>query len=187
MKPFEFISKLLLVIILFAAVTSGPALAGPPLNGWMEQFTPIDTPKPVPQTAFFDGAATAQSLGDFKGRVVLVNFWATWCAPCVRELPSLDRLQADMGGKDFTVVAVSIDRGGAKTAEPFLRKKLGLSELALYVDKRMELARALGVKGMPTSFLIDHRGMIRGSLTGIAEWDDKDAKALIRYYMKDGG
>jgi thiol-disulfide isomerase/thioredoxin len=187
MKPIEFISKLLLAIILFTAVALGPAFAGPPLNGWMEQFTPIDTPKPVPQTGFFDGAAKGQSLTDFKGRVVLVNFWATWCAPCVRELPSLDRLQADMGGKDFTVVAVSIDRGGAKTAEPFLRKKLGLSKLGLYIDKRLELSRALGVKGMPTSFLIDRRGNIRGSLTGIAEWDDKDAKALIRHYMKDGG
>jgi len=187
MKPVEFISRLLLAIILVAAVASGPALAGPPLNGWMEQFTPNDTPKPVPETGFFDGAEKPQSLADFKGRVILVNFWATWCAPCVRELPSLDRLQADMGGKDFAVVAVSIDRGGAKTAEPFLRKKLGLDKLGLYIDKRMELARALGVKGMPASFLIDRRGNIRGSLTGIAEWEDKDAKALIRYYMQNGG
>ncbi len=186
MKPIEFMSKLLLAIFVFAAIAPSPALAGPPLNGWMEQFTPNDTPKPVPETAFFDGADKPQLLAEFKDRVVLVNFWATWCAPCVRELPSLDRLQADMGGKDFTVVAISVDRGGAKTAEPFLREKLGLNELALYIDKRMELARALGVKGMPATFLIDRRGNIRGSLTGLAEWDDKDAKALIRYYMQDG-
>ena len=61
-------------------------------------------------------------ITDFRGRVVLVNFWATWCAPCIRELPSLDRLQAEMGGKDFTVLAISADRGGVKTAAPFLEK-----------------------------------------------------------------
>lgn len=187
MKPVEFMSKLLLAIVVFAAVASAPALAGPPLNGWMEQFTPNETPKPVPETGFLDEAEKPLTLADFKGRVILVNFWATWCAPCVRELPSLDRLQGDMGGKDFAVVAVSIDRGGVRTAEPFLRTKLRLDRLGLYVDKRMELARALGVKGMPTSFLIDRGGNVRGSLTGIAEWDEKDAKALIRYYLKEGG
>jgi thiol-disulfide isomerase/thioredoxin len=159
--------------------------AAPPLAGWMEQFTLNDPPRPVPGTAIRDAKGQPVRLADFKGRVVLVNFWATWCAPCIREMPSLDRLQAAMGGDRFTVLAVNEDRNGAKVAAPFL-KKLGIANLAVHLDDKTALARALGVRGLPASFLIDLKGRIVGTLNGIAEWDSPEAKALIRYYQDRG-
>ena len=170
-------------LLIMAAASA--SLAAPPLTGWMEQFTLNDPPKPAPDTAFLDAAGKEITLADFKGRVVLLNFWATWCAPCIRELPSLDRLQAAMGGDDFTVLAVNENRAGAKVAKPFM-EKLGLKHLTLNVDRKMALARALGLRGMPTTYLIDRDGKVLGSLAGVAEWDEKDAKALIRYYIQRG-
>ncbi len=148
----------------------------------MQQFTLNTPPLPVPETRFLDPSGKEVTLADFKGRVVLVNFWATWCAPCIRELPSLDRLQADMGGKDFTVLTINEDRTGAEVAKPFLEKH-GWKNLPVNVDRRLALSRALGVHGMPTTFLIDRDGRIVGSLAGAAEWDSKEAKALIRHYL----
>ena len=103
---------------------TGPAGADepPPVTGWMEQFSFKDPPRPAPQTPFLAGNGAEVKLGDFEGRVLLLNFWATWCAPCIRELPSLDRLQFELGGEGLLVLAVSQDRGGADVAGPFLKK-----------------------------------------------------------------
>ena len=156
---------------------------GPPRTGWMEQFTVSDNPLPVPQVPLLNGAGTQIFLSDFKGKVVLVNFWATWCAPCVREMPGIDKLQAKLGGKDFTIVAVNEDRGGVASAKPFL-EKLGTTNLALYVDSKMAMMRAFKVRGLPTSFLLDREGRIVGKLEGIAEWDAPEVEDLIRHYTK---
>jgi thiol-disulfide isomerase/thioredoxin len=154
----------------------------PPRSGGMRQFTLNDPPLPVPETRFLDAAGREMALGDLKGRVLLVNFWATWCAPCVEELPSLDRLQAEMGSKDFAVLAINEDRQGAKAAVPFLEKH-GLKNLAVHVDRQMALARALGLRGMPSTYLVDRTGKVVGALVGVAEWDSPEAKALIRHYV----
>ena len=149
----------------------------------MKQFTVNEEPGPAPDVKFTNGAGEKITLAGFKGRVVLVNFWATWCAPCVKEMPSLDKLQAKLGGDDFQVVAVNEDRGGAKIAGPFL-KKLGTPNLAIFVDDKMQLMRALKVRGMPTSFLLNREGGVVGKLAGIAEWDTPEAVSLISYYTK---
>ena len=173
------------VVFWLLGPTSRSTVATPPLDGWMQQFTLNDPPLPVPDTAIRNGDGKPMRLADFKGRVVLVNFWATWCAPCIREMPSLDRLQAAMGSDAFTVLAVNEDRNGAKVAAPFL-KKLGIEHLGVNLDDKMALARALGVRGLPASFLIDRNGRVVGALNGIAEWDSDEAKALIRFYVKRG-
>ena len=156
---------------------------GPPRTGWMEQFTVIDNPLPAPRVPLLNGAGSQVFLSDFKGKVVLVNFWATWCAPCVREMPGIDKLQAKLGGKDFTVVAVNEDRGGVARAKPFL-EKLGTTNLAIYVDSKMAMMRAFKVRGLPSSFLLDREGRIVGKLEGIAEWDTPEVEDLIRYYTE---
>ena len=178
-----------LFALILAGVQAGaqtPAAAGqaPPLLGaFGDNFTLFDPPVPAPPETFaaLDGAPVR--LADFKGRVVLLNFWATWCAPCILEMPSLDRLQAALGDRGLAVLAVSIDRGGAKVIRPFA-KRLGLEHLGLYHDDKGALFRAFGVTGLPTTFLIDPRGQIVGAYPGPAEWDGPEARALIEHYLR---
>lgn len=155
------------------------ALQGP----FAENFTFSDPPVPAPSVAFetLDGAAL--DLGEFKGEVVLVNFWATWCAPCVREMPGLERLHQALKDEGFLVAAVSEDRGGAAKVTPFL-DRLGLDALPVFLDRKGALARAFAVRGLPTTFLIDRNGGVVAGLTGPAEWDSPEAIALIRHYLR---
>lgn len=181
---------LALVIVSSVPLMSSPrpAHAGEPpsVSGWMEQFSFIDQPRPAPRTGFLAGTGAPVTIDDFRGRVLLVNFWATWCAPCIRELPSLDKLQAHLGDEGLLVLAVSQDRGGASVAGPFL-KKLGVTRLGLFLDSRMELGRALGVRALPWSALVDRDGNVVGMLPGYAEWDSAEGIALIRHYLAQGG
>ncbi len=156
---------------------------GPPLRGvFKDNFTLLDEPVPAPDARFQDGTEAAVTLADFKGRVVLLNFWATWCPPCIREMPSLDRLQAARGAEGLSVVAVSEDRGGLEVVRPFF-KKLGLKHLKIYLDPSGRLAEALALEGLPTTLLIDRRGRLVGGLQGPAEWDSDDSLALMEYYL----
>jgi len=187
MKKFVVIMALAVTLSAYSSLPAGPAAAAepPPVSGWMEQFSFKDPPRPAPQAAFLTGAGAEVSLGDFKGRVLLVNFWATWCAPCVRELPSLDRLQLELGGEGLLVLAVSQDRGGAEVAGPFLERH-GIHRLGLFLDAKMRLGRALGVRALPWTFLVDREGRIVGELPGYAEWDSDEGIALIRHYLREG-
>jgi thiol-disulfide isomerase/thioredoxin len=115
--------------------------------------------------------------------VVLLNFWATWCAPCILELPTLDRLQAELGGDRFEVVAVSVDLRGIEKVGPFWQER-GYKNLAIRLDQRGTLMRAFGTRGLPTTFLIDHAGNVVGYLEGHADWASPEAKALVRYYTE---
>ena len=159
-----------------------PVEAGAPAVGAVAHFTPIDPPRPAPDVAFEDGDGRRLTLADFRGRVVLLNFWATWCGPCVVEMPSLDRLQARLGGADFTVVALAQDRDGAAVVEPFY-ERLGLAGLGVYLDPRGQVARVFGVQGLPTTLVLDRQGRAVGALEGPAEWDSPEAVALIERVM----
>ncbi len=176
-----------LFVFLAAAFSLAPhpvAAGGPPtVSGWMEHFSFIDPPRPAPQTPFLVGDGREVTLADFRGSVMLINFWATWCSPCVRELPSLDRLQASLGGEGLLVLAINQDRRGGEVAGPFL-KKLGVDQLVVFLDDRMRLGRALGVRGLPWSFLIDRDGNVVGELAGYAKWDTQEGLALIRHYLE---
>jgi thiol-disulfide isomerase/thioredoxin len=113
---------------------------------------------------------------------VLVNFWATWCGPCVREMPALDALQAKVGTDRFVIVAVSLDRLGFAKITPFL-ERIGVERLTVLLDQKRALYSKVGGQGLPTTLLLDHEGKVRGYLEGPAEWDGKAAEALIRYYL----
>jgi thiol-disulfide isomerase/thioredoxin len=151
----------------------------------LPEFSPTEPPLPAPGTAFTDGAGREVTIADFHGRVILLNLWATWCAPCIEEMPSLDKLQAAMGSKDFTVVLVSQDRGGARTVDPFYAK-LGMTALKPYLDPKSALGQAFNVRGLPTSILIDRDGNEVGRLEGAASWDGARPQALLRWYVERG-
>lgn len=164
--------------------TAAEPAAGPELSGWMQAFTPAENPTGAPTAPFINEANKPHLIADFKGRVLLVNFWATWCAPCIRELPSLDRLQTRLGGDDFSVLALSQDRKGWPVITPFL-PRVDIPNLPLFWDKGGRFAAALEVTSLPATYVIDRQGKVRGRLIGPAEWDSPEAEALIRFYMDE--
>ena len=153
-----------------------------PLDGELAQsYTRIVPPVPAPQVPFLNGQGQSIRLGDFKGQVILLNFWATWCAPCIQEMPSLDRLQERRDS--LRVVAVSLDRGGLEVPRAFLQK-LSLTHLGLYKDQKSQLSRAFKLRAIPSSFLIDKSGNLVGELAGPFEWDQDSVLKLVDYYNR---
>lgn len=148
-------------------------------KGEMATFVAKDAPQALPAFTINDGAGEAKTIAGWKGRVVLMNLWATWCAPCREEMPSLDRLQAELGGNDFEVVAVSVDKSEADKPRKFL-ESLGVKNLKFYHDPTAKLGTTLNAFGMPTTLLIDREGREVGRLVGPAEWDSQDAIKLLR-------
>jgi thiol-disulfide isomerase/thioredoxin len=140
------------------------------------------TPKPLPATVFKDAADADQTLDKFAGKVLVVNFWATWCAPCVKEMPTLDKLQAKLGGPNFQVVAISQDRGGAKEAQPFAEKQ-GWKNLAFYVEKMGRFSKDANLRGLPTTLIVDKSGKEVGRVEGEAVWDSPEIEKALKDLM----
>jgi thiol-disulfide isomerase/thioredoxin len=140
------------------------------------------SPLKVPDLAFNDAAGKPLSLASFRGRTVLLNLWATWCVPCRKEMPTLDALQGELGGRRFEVVAVNIDTRDPDKPKAFL-KQIGVQKLAYYADpsaKTFQDLKSIGrAFGMPTTLLIDPHGCEIGTIAGPAEWASKDALTLI--------
>jgi thiol-disulfide isomerase/thioredoxin len=150
--------------------------AGPPPPA---NFIVPDSPKPLPAIVFADGDGKTGSLADFRGRFVLLNIWATWCVPCRKEMPALDRLQAKLGGPDFEVVTLSIDRGGADAVRKFYAD-VGIRNLTITLDAKSEAPFKLGTVGVPTTLLIDREGQEIGRLIGAAEWDSPEMIEFLK-------
>lgn len=141
------------------------------------EFVPSAQPYPAPAVSLTDTAGHSVELSELRGKLVIVNLWATWCGPCLREMPSLERLQSRLGVR-IAVLAVSEDRGGNKTVEPFIAK-LGLKLVKIYIDPKSEVGHAFGVRGLPTSLLIDREGKVLGRVEGGAEWDGPKILGVI--------
>ena len=134
------------------------------------RFASATKPKQVADIPFQDGNGRPRSLADFRGRLVLLNIWATWCVPCREEMPALDRLQARLGGHDFEVVALSIDQQGPQAVRKFF-DEMGIKALRLYIDPSAQAAFKLGVVGVPSTLLVDRGGREIGRHAGPAKWD----------------
>jgi len=161
-------------------ITNSPILAEPmeAKEGALAKLVIHDKPKDLPLLAFYTETGGQVNLRDFQGRVVLLNYWASWCAPCRAEMPSLDGLQAHFATAPFTVLAVSLDRGKAAKPKAFLQK-LQIKNLAFYHDPESKSARAVGVYGLPTSLLIDKEGREIARLLGEADWHTMAAHQVI--------
>lgn len=148
-------------------------------KGDMAAFLVHKAPKDIPDFAFKDGNGKDLKLSDWKGRVVLVNLWATWCAPCRREMPHLAELQEKLGGDGFEVVAISVDRKGVAASAQFL-KKAKAEKLALYIDKSTKVLAQSRTIGLPVTILVNRQGKEIGRLTGPATWNGADAIRLVK-------
>jgi thiol-disulfide isomerase/thioredoxin len=156
-----------------------------PLPAAAFNFAPTG-PKPVPELTFLDAEGNEVRLADFQGEVVVLNLWATWCGPCRREMPSLDRLQAKFGGDGLEVIALSLDRGDVAKVRAFF-DELEISRLAVYQDPQARAGRELGAPGLPTTIVIDRTGQEIGRLLGPAEWDSEDALTVIEALLRPSG
>nr|WP_164924065.1 TlpA disulfide reductase family protein [Sinorhizobium fredii] len=155
------------------------APVGPTLDGTPKGFVLSDDPRPVADVRFTEGDGRPRALADFGGKIVLLNVWATWCLPCRKEMPTLDRLQATLGGDGFEVVALSIDRQGAEAVKTFYWE-IGVRNLAVRVDASGQALSALAAVGLPTTILIDAEGRELGRLIGPAEWDAPDMVSFLK-------
>ncbi len=171
-----------------AAVTqdAAPAATGARSTlstGEMTAFVFKKTPEELGEVKFADRTGQVRTLAEWKGKVVLLNLWATWCAPCRKEMPSLDRLQKELGSDKFEVVALAVDRGGADAVLKFL-DGIKVANLTPYFDATTRATGTLRAVGLPTTILIGKDGREIGRLSGPAEWDGSDAKRLVEAQLR---
>lgn len=168
--------------------TSTPALAGTPDAAQLDRVRETRPSalrhlvihreaKAIPAHTLHDSTEAATGLDAFGGKLLVVNFWATWCVPCRKEMPALDRLEAALGGDDFAVIAINLDRNGQEKAREFYAE-FRLENLAVYTDPRGRFARAAGALGLPATLLVEPGGAEIGRLVGEAAWD---APAVISW------
>ncbi len=146
--------------------------------GGIENFIPAREVKAAPALSFLGENGEQLNLEKFRGRVVVLNMWATWCAPCLEEMPTLDHLQQQLKPLGVVVIALSLDRAGPKAVRQYYDEN-GIENLDVYVDPTMQAQSDLNVIGLPTTILIDRQGQERGRLVGPAAWDDAKAADLV--------
>lgn len=147
--------------------------------GSMLKLAFLAEPAAVPETPFTDEAGGEHRLSEFRGRYVAVNFWATWCAPCRKELPALDALNREFGGERFAVVTIATGRNTLAGIER-LFAETGVETLPVFLDPGQALAREMAVFGLPVTVILDPGGREIARMAGDAEWDGESAKAIVR-------
>ncbi len=185
--------KKILLALVYTALCAGanPALAGAGedilflRDGDMKKLVVHDSPQSTSSAAFMledDGGET--TLEAFRGKYVLLNFWATWCAPCRTEMPHLSALQKDFGGKKFEVVTLATGRNSAEGIKRFF-EEVGIDNLPRHQDPRKALASQMGIAAIPVTVLIDPQGREIARLQGDADWNSASARAIIKALIGD--
>jgi thiol-disulfide isomerase/thioredoxin len=159
------------------------ARLSPLVHGEVAAVSVLTRPRPVPDLRFDDEQGHGRSLADWRGQLILLNLWATWCVPCRKEMPALDGLEAKLGGTDFQVVAINIDTRDPSKPRAFLRET-GITHLAYFTDQSAKVFQDLKLAGwafgMPTTLIVDRGGCTLAFLAGPADWASDDAVKLIR-------
>lgn len=135
--------------------------------------------RPLPAFTFLDAEGQEKTVSDFAGQGLVLNLWATWCAPCVAEMPALEKMAAALAGERIAVLPLSSDRGGKPVVDAFYQR-VGLTGLGVWLDPRGAAARALGARGLPTTVIVDRTGQERARLEGDAAWDTPAMMAAVR-------
>lgn len=172
-----------------AAAREAAAALAPLARGEVAAFRVAEKPFGLRDIAFNDDSGARIGLEAFRGKVVLLNFWATWCIPCRAEMPALDRLSVAQAGADFAVVAVDLDTNPSANPKRFL-SEVGATHLPFYADESTESYGALRdagrAVGLPTTLILDRRGCALGTMAGPAAWDSGDARGLIAAALAGG-
>ena len=148
-----------------------------------EKFQLHAEPRPFRDKTFQNAKGEEIDLHEFDGGLTMVNFWATWCPPCLKELPGMERLQAELGDEGLTIVPISLDRGGLKKAGTFWKRKK-FTAMGLYADPDKDLAQNMGVIGLPVTAILGPDGREIGRLIGEAEWDSEEAQAMLEFLIE---
>ena len=151
-------------------------------EGDMRKLVIHDAPWDGSDAEFTGADGTSMQLSDFAGQVVVLNFWATWCAPCRKEMPHLSALQERLGGDDLQVVTIATGRNPRPAMERFFTE-IGVENLPLHTDERQALARSLGVLGLPATLILDRDGREIGRMQGEADWSSDSAIAILTAIM----
>ncbi len=176
------VCALLLTVGVKASLAAGRCADPPETLG---DFQTDFAGSPPPEETFTVGDGEPARLADYAGAGVVLNFWATWCAPCIEEMPALDRLSAMADPAVLRILTVSSDRGGAPVVRRFYARQ-GIEALPVALDEKSRLAREFGVLGLPTTILLDGSGQEAGRVIGIAEWDHPDTVAFLKDCIGDG-
>lgn len=153
--------------------------------GDMKKLNLHSIAQPVPDVAFTAEDGSQISLAEYRGKYVLVNFWATWCAPCRQEMPSLDALQGEFGGASFEVVTIATGRNPPPAMKKFF-EEAGIRNLPLHRDPKQALSRQMAVLGLPITVIVNPEGQEIGRLLGDADWHSDEARALIAALLSKG-
>lgn len=188
------LKKTLVAAVLYAAgvTIANPVLADTPditaiselRQGDMKKLIFAKTPAPMITAEFLDENENTKTFADYAGKYVLVNFWATWCAPCRHEMPSLNKLQMDLGGDAFEVVTIATGRNPVPAIKTFF-SKASITDLPILRDPKQTLAREMSVFGLPMTMILDPNGQEIARLRGDAEWSDDNAYAIIKALIAD--
>lgn len=177
--------KILRSVVLYTALALGaiPAIAADVdlealKEGSLKKLVFASEPKDVSQEEFTDSDGGTHRLSDWQGKYVLVNFWATWCAPCRKEMPELDALQQQFGGDNFEVVTIATGRNKVAGIERFFNDA-GVTQLPILLDPKQKLARNMAVLGLPVTLILNPEGQEIARLRGDAEWHGDSAQAII--------
>ncbi len=180
------------VLLLTLALVATPGIshayheASEPSDGTVRSFKAVNPPKAMPETmTVVDGDNQPVAMSSLRGKVLLINLWATWCPPCVRELPALDALQARFKDQDLKVVTISVDEGGTAQAGPFF-ERLGIRHLPLYADALKQIQAFFPIDVLPASFIADREGRITHFLRSYVDWAAPESDQMFRELIADG-
>lgn len=186
MRRFAFASIYTALAVLANAALADPATLESLREGDMRKLTVHAEPQPVAEDGFGTGEGGEASLADYEGKVLLVNFWATWCAPCREEMPQLAELQEQLGGEDFEVLTIASGRNPKPAMKDFFEETGVNGVLPMHRDPTQGLARKMGVLGLPVSVLIDREGREVARLQGDADWSSESALAIVSELVGEG-